>query len=80
MKRIGKVTRFFDKIMVAVIKLEEDLNIGDEITIKGENTDFSQKIESMEINRQKINFAKSEDEIAIKVDKKTKINDILYKN
>ncbi len=79
MKEIGKVTKFFDKIMVAVIILTKDVLKGDEIIIKGNNTEVKQKIESMEIDRQKITSAKKGEEIAIKVNQKVNNNDIVYK-
>lgn len=79
MEKIGKVTRFFDRIMVAVIILEKELKTGDEINIKGETTDLKQRIESMEIDREKIDSAKEGDEIAIKINEKVRINDLVYK-
>ena len=79
MEKIGKVTRFFDKIMVAVIVLEKELKTGEEINIKGETTDLKQRIESMEIDREKIDSAKEGDEIAIKINEKVRINDLVYK-
>ena len=48
-ERIGSVIKFFDKTSIAAVKLDfGDLSIGDTIRLKGNNTDFTQKIESME--------------------------------
>ena len=48
-KEIGKVDHFFSNISVAVIELTGALKVGDEIHIKGATTDFTQKVDSMQI-------------------------------
>ncbi|MFN6992485.1 MAG: hypothetical protein ACK4MM_07190, partial [Fervidobacterium sp.] len=60
-KLIGKVTHYFGKIGVAVIKLSDTLKVGDTIRIVGGNTDFQQVVESMEIDREQIEKAKAGD-------------------
>ncbi|RLE44283.1 translation elongation factor-like protein, partial [Candidatus Woesearchaeota archaeon] len=47
--------------------------------IKGATTDFEQTVESMEINRQKIEIAKPGDEIGIKVIDRVREGDKVYK-
>lgn len=79
MEEIGVVTHFFSKIGVAAIKLTGSLKIGDKIKIKGATTDFEQTVESMEINRQKIEEAKAGDEIGIKVIDRVREGDKVYK-
>ncbi|HNY36286.1 MAG TPA: hypothetical protein PLD14_01220 [Candidatus Pacearchaeota archaeon] len=67
-KKIGKITHYFDKIKVVAIKLSDNLSIGDTIRIVGgENTDFKQKIVSMEFMGEKLKKAKKGKEIGIKV-------------
>ena len=49
-KRIGVVTHYFGKITVAIIELKkEGLSVGDTVHIKGHTSDFTQKVESMEL-------------------------------
>lgn len=68
MKQIGKVIHFYDKIGVAAIDLTAALKVGDTITI-GEGDDaFEQKVESMQIEHDKVEKAKKGDSIGIKVD------------
>ena len=67
-KKIGKITHYFDKVRVIVVKLSDELKIGDTIRIVGgENTDFKQKIVSMEIDGEKIKKAKKGKVIGIKI-------------
>lgn len=67
-KKIGKVTHYFDKIKVAAIKLTDSLSIGDTIRIVGgEDTDFKQKVVSMEFKCEKIKKANKGKEVGIRI-------------
>ncbi len=79
-KLIGKVTHYFSKIGVAVIELQDTLKVGDTIRIVGgEATDFTQKVESMEVEHQKIKEAKAGDSIGLKVKEKVREGYKVYK-
>jgi hypothetical protein len=48
---IGKVTHYFSKVGVAAIQITQDLlRVGDTIHFKGHTTDFTQTIDSMQID------------------------------
>lgn len=79
-KLIGQVVHYFPKVGVAVIKLSDSIKIGDTIRIVGgENTDFTQTVESMEIDHKKINSAKKGQEIGLKVSQKVREGYRVYK-
>ena len=79
-KPIGEIIHFFSDIKVAVIKLKNPLAIGDEIRITGgENTDFNQKVSSMQIDHEKIEKAKKGDEVGMKVKEKVREGYKVYK-
>jgi len=79
-EKIGIVTRYFSKIGVGIVELTSGaLKIGDEIHFKGHTTDFTQKVESMEVENQSIKEAKKGDEFGLKVDEKVRINDNVFK-
>ena len=78
-KLIGKITHYFSKIGVAVIELSGTLKVGDTIRIVGGETDFQQKVESIEIEHQKINEAKTGDSIGLKVTQKVREGYKVYK-
>jgi len=78
-KLIGEVTHYFGKIGVAVIKLSDSLKVGDTIKIVGGEREFTQQVDSMEIEHQKIQEAKSGDSIGLKVDQKVKEGYKVYK-
>ncbi|HEC81958.1 MAG TPA: hypothetical protein ENI42_06005 [Thermoplasmatales archaeon] len=79
-EKIGTVEHFFNKVSVAAIKMTDgELRVGDTIHIVGATTDFTQKVERIEINRQPIEVAKPGDEIGIKVKERVRENDTVYK-
>jgi putative protease len=71
-KPIGKVTHYFDKVGVAVVQLEKGtmLKKGDKIQIKGNNTDFTQTISSLQLDHQDVDSVKAGDDFGLKVDQK----------
>lgn len=78
-KLVGKISHRFDKIGVAVVELSDEINVGDEISIEGVVTNFRQKVESMEIENEKIEKAKAGDSIGLKVADKVREGDLVYK-
>ena len=79
-ERIGRVTHYFSKVGVAVIELEKGtLKVGDSIRISGHTSDFIQKIDSIEIEREKVPEVKPGDSFGVKVDEKVRENDDVYK-
>jgi len=79
-KKIGKVTHFFGKISVAIIELTDDsLMVGETIHIKGQTSDLTQKVESMQIEHQNIQKAEIGQSIGLKVSAHVHEHDIVYK-
>lgn len=79
-ERVGRVANYFSKIGVAAIQIERGtLSKGDLIRIKGVTTDFTQEIESMEIDRNPVNSASKGQSVGIKVKGRVRPNDIVYK-
>ncbi|MDO8663461.1 MAG: hypothetical protein Q7K28_01300 [Candidatus Wildermuthbacteria bacterium] len=71
-KPIGKISHYFSKIGVAVIDLSGALKVGETIRIVGGEIDFTQMVDSMEMDRQKIDKAKSGDSVGLKVSQKVR--------
>lgn len=78
-KEIGKVTHFFDKIGVMVVKLTDKVSVGDTIKVKRGDEEFEETIESMQVEHENIEKAKKGDEIAIKVSSSTKEGAVVFK-
>ncbi len=72
-KLIGEIIHYFPKPKVAVVKIKNPLALGDEVRVQGgKETDFTQKIESMEVDFKKIKKAKKGDEVGIKLKEKVR--------
>ena len=78
-KLIGKIAHFYGKISVAVIELTDKLSVGDEISIEGPGTNFTQTVDSMQIEHKNIKQAKKGDSIGLKVIDKVRENDSVFK-
>lgn len=77
--QVGKVTNYFNKIGVAVIELIDDLKTGDEISIEGMNTNFTQTVDSMQVEHTSIPEAKAGQAIGMKVKENVKPGDLVFK-
>ena len=77
-KKIGKVTHYFTNIGVGVVKLSDSLSVGDEIHIKGHTSDFSQTVDSMQIEHEKIEKAKKGQSIGLKVKEHARDGDEVF--
>jgi len=78
-KKIGVIEHYFTHVGVAAIKLTDTLIVGDTIHVVGATTDFTQKIDSMQIQRTPVQKASSGDEIGIKVKDRVREHDVIYK-
>ena len=78
-KQIGKVIHFYDKLGVAIIDLEKGkLKLGDEIKFKKGDEEFSQKIESIQVDHQSVDAVKAGDSFGVKVGKMIKPGTLVF--
>lgn len=77
-EEIGSIFTYFTHIGVAAVKMTGTMKIGDTIHIKGHTTDFSQKLESIQIEGKEVKEAKKGDDVGIKVIDRVRPNDIIY--
>ncbi len=75
MDKVGSISKYFKKPGVAAIELEDTLEVGDKVKFKGEHTDFEQKIESMEIDREEVEKADQGESVGVKVKERVRPND-----
>jgi hypothetical protein len=79
-ERVGFVTHYYGHLSVAAIRLESgSLRVGDTIRILGHTSDFRQRVDSMQIERQPVTEAGKRQEIGIKVTEHARENDEVYK-
>jgi GTPase len=79
-QEVGKVTHYFGRVQVAGITLTGgELRVGDTIHICGHSSDFTQVVESMQIDNQPVDSAKAGDTIGIRVAEHAREHDRVYK-
>lgn len=76
---VGEVSHYYNRIGVAVIDLKDSLQLGDQVHFFGRSTDFRQEITSMQIEHESISEAGKGQEIAVKVDRRVRNHDKVYK-
>lgn len=76
---VGKVTHYFNHLMVAIVKLNDKLKQGDKIHIVGHTSDFTQNIDTMQIEHDNIIEAEPGQEVGIRVVDHAHEHDSVYK-
>ena len=78
-REVGKVIHYFGKIGVVAIKLIATLAVGDTIHVKGRTSDFTQKVESIQIENDEVQSANAGDAIGLKVVEHAREHDVVSK-
>lgn len=79
-ERIGHVVHFYGHISVAVVHVDQGaLVAGDTIRIKGHTTDFTQTVESMEIDHEVVARVEAGGEVGLKVAQHAREHDQVYR-
>jgi hypothetical protein len=79
-ERIGVVTHYYSHLSVATLRLDSGtLRVGDMIHIRGHTTDFSQRVESLEVNHAPATEVGPNDDFGLKVAQHAREHDVVYK-
>ena len=78
-QEVGKVTHWYDKIGVAVVKLVGALRMGDKIKVRHGEKEFEDNVLSMQVDRKDVPSGAKGDEVAIKLSDKTKEGASIFK-
>lgn len=77
---VGKVTHYFSRLGVAVVQIDRDgIAVGETVRIKGETTDMTQEVKSMQMEHREVDEAKAGDAVGLKVDEHVREKDHVYK-
>lgn len=77
-KKTGVVTHFYDHLSVGIVKLSAALKVGDAIHVKGKHTDFTQTVNSIQLEHKELQSAKAKSEVGIKMDQKAREGDEVF--
>lgn len=77
-KPIGKVTHFYKKIGVAIVRFNKKVPVGAKVAFRGATTDFKGTASSMQYDHKAIKVAPKGKQVGIKVSKKVREGDKVY--
>jgi hypothetical protein len=80
-QRIGIVTHYYGHLSVVAMRLEPGatLRVDDVIHIRGHTTDFTQKVESLELNHAPVTEVGPNDDFGLKVAEHVREHDVVFK-
>ena len=79
-EEVGVVVKFFAKPSVAAINVTKgSIKKGDTLMYKGHTTEFTEQVNSIEIDNKSVDEAKVGDMIGVKVKERVREKDIVYK-
>ena len=75
------MTHYYSHVSVVAMQLEPGttLRVGDVVHIRGRTTDFTQKVESLEVNHAPVTEVEPNDDFGLKVVEHAREHDIVYK-
>ena len=76
---VGAVSHYYTHLGVAAVVLEGELQVGDTIHVKGHTSDFTQKIESIQIEHESVDKAGKGDNVGIKMVEHAREHDKVFK-
>jgi putative protease len=77
---IGRITHYYSHLSVGIIELTGGgLTVGDVIHIKGAHTDFTQTVDSMQLEHQNVTRAEKGKSVGVKVEEKVREHDQVFR-
>jgi translation initiation factor IF-2 len=79
-QKIGRVTHYWAKIGVAGIEITAgEVRVGDTIRFRGHTTDFTQRLDSMQVEHDPVTVARAGDSVGLTVTDHVRDHDEVYK-
>ena len=79
-QKVGVVIHYWNHIHVAGVHLTDgELRVGDTIRVRGHTSNFTQQIESMQIDNQSVEVARPGDDVGFKVVDYAREHDEVFK-
>ncbi len=72
---VGTVSHYYAKLGVAGIELSSELKVGDTIHILGYTSDFTQSVDSIQVEHETVESAKAGEPVGVKVNERVRVHD-----
>lgn len=79
MKKVGKITHYYNKAGVAIVELDATLKVGDMVKLQGHGADFEQPADSIQINHEQVQSAGKGEVVGLKVIQEVKEGTEVFK-
>ena len=76
---LGTVTHYYDHIGVGVLELKSPLSVGERILLKRGNQEFTQIVESLQIDHESVPKAKKGEDVGLKLKESIKEGALVYR-
>ncbi len=77
--RVGSVSHYYSHLGVAAIVLEDGLDVGDTIHVKGHTSDFTQRVDSIQVEHKDVEHAALGESVGIKVVEHSREHDGVFR-
>ena len=77
-KKLGTVTHYYNHLSVGIVRLDEEVRLGNKIHFKGSSTDFDQDLSDMQFDHEFVDVGEKGQEVGIKVKEKVRKGDLMY--
>jgi translation elongation factor EF-1alpha len=79
-EEIGTIIHYYSRINVGILELSHgELKVGEKIHIKGKTTDFSQAVESLQIEHQNVPSIKKGESAGLRVNEQVREGDKVFR-
>ena len=75
---VGTVSHWYGNLMGAGIDLSAELEVGDTIHVVGHTSDFTQTVDSIQIEHESVETAKAGDPVGIKMKERARVHDQVF--
>ncbi len=77
---LGRIQHYFPHVNAAALKIKKgSLQVGDQLRFKGHTTDFTQVVESLQIDHASVQKVRVGDDVGIQVKERVREHDAVYK-
>ena len=76
--KVGQISHYFNEIGVAGIEVTDTIHVGDVVHITGHTSDFTQKVDSIEIDHLHVDEAGAGDSIGVKLVDRARVHDEVF--
>lgn len=77
-RKVGQISHYFNEIGVAGIEVTGKIQVGDVVHVTGHTSDFTQTVDSIEIEHEHVEEAGAGDSIGVKLVDRARVHDEVF--